>query len=278
MTRLLTRAGLVLLATLTVAYLILPVLVVIPMSFADSAFLTFPPKAFSTRWYRQLLDDPTWLASALVSLRVAVLSTICAVTLGVLAALGLVRGRYPLRGPITALLLAPIIVPYVIIGLAVYIVFLKLGLTETTLGFVLVHTALAVPYVTINVASGLVGFDRGLERAAQSLGSGPVSTFFRITFPNIAASVFAGALFAFITSWDEVVSAIFLSGPQMTTLPVRIWSGVKVSVDPSVAAISGLTLFVIIGSFVLFGAMKLTRKAVRAFKYRDSVTVIGELP
>ncbi|WP_305093922.1 ABC transporter permease [Prescottella sp. R16] len=157
------------------------------MSFADSAFLTFPPKAFSTRWYQQLLDDPTWIASALVSLRVAVLSTICAVILGVLAALGLVRGRYPLRGPIAALLLAPIIVPYVIVGLAVYIVFLKIGLTETTLGFVLVHTALAVPYVTINVASSLVSFDRGLERAAQSLGSGPVSTFFRITFPNIAA-------------------------------------------------------------------------------------------
>ncbi|MDV8070704.1 ABC transporter permease [Rhodococcus sp. IEGM 1366] len=275
MTRLLTRAGLTLLVTLTVAYLILPVLVVIPMSFADSAFLTFPPDAFSTRWYQQLLDDPTWLNSALVSLRVAVLSMICAVTLGVLAAMGLVRGKYPFRGPITALLLAPIIVPYVIVGLAVYIVFLELGLTETTLGFVLVHTALAVPYVTINVAAGLAGFDRGLELASQSLGAGPISTFFRVTFPNIAASVFAGALFAFITSWDEVVSAIFLSGAQMTTLPVRIWSGVKVQVDPTVAAISGLTLFVIIASFVLFGAMKLTRNIIRKWRYRNAVTVIG---
>lgn len=275
MTRLLTRAALIVVAAVTIAYLLMPVLVVIPMSFSDSAFLQFPPKAFSTRWYEQLINDPTWIESALVSLRVAVLSTICAVVLGVLAAMGLVRGKYPFRGALTALLLAPVIVPYVIVGLAVYIVFLKMGLTETTLGFVLVHTALAVPYVIINVASGLVSFDRGLELAAQSLGSGPISTFFRITFPNIAASVFAGALFAFITSWDEVVSAIFLSGPEMTTLPVRIWSGVKVSVDPTVAAISGLTLFVIIGSFLLFGAMKLIRLSIRTYRHRNAGATIG---
>lgn len=273
MTRILTRVGLSMLAAATIFYLILPVLVIIPMSFAKSAFLSFPPEQFSTRWYHALLEDPTWLESALWSLQVAVLATICAVILGTLAAMGLVRGRYPLRGAITALLLAPIIVPYVIVGLAVYIVFLRMGLTETPLGFVLVHTALAVPYVTINVASGLVSYDRSLELAAHSLGAGPVSTFFRVTLPNIAPSVLAGALFAFITSWDEVVTAIFLSGPRMTTLPVRIWSGVKIQIDPTVAAISGLTLFVIIASFILYGLTRLSGKVVR--KYRDRQVAAG---
>lgn len=273
MTRILTRVGLSILAAATIFYLILPVLVIIPMSFAKSAFLSFPPEQFSTRWYHALLEDPTWLESALWSLQVAVLATICAVILGTLAAMGLVRGRYPLRGAVTALLLAPIIVPYVIVGLAVYIVFLRMGLTETPLGFVLVHTALAVPYVTINVASGLVSYDRSLELAAHSLGAGPVSTFFRVTLPNIAPSVLAGALFAFITSWDEVVTAIFLSGPRMTTLPVRIWSGVKIQIDPTVAAISGLTLFVIIASFILYGLTRLSGKVVR--KYRDRQVAAG---
>ncbi|WP_182358756.1 ABC transporter permease [Tomitella gaofuii] len=278
MTRILTRAGLSLLAALTVLYLLFPVLIIVPMSFAKSAFLKFPPKEFSTRWYHQLIDDPVWIESALNSLEVAVFATICAVVLGTLAAMGLVRGRYPLRGAVTAVLLAPIIVPYVIVGLAVYIVFLRIGLTETPLGFILVHTALAVPYVTINVAAGLAGYDRDLELAAHSLGAGPVSTFFRVTLPNIAPSVLAGALFAFITSWDEVVSAIFLSGPMMRTLPVQIWSGIRVQVEPTVAAIASLTLFVIVASFVLYGLTSLSRKAVRKYLDRRVPAAIGVQP
>ncbi|QBJ96300.1 ABC transporter permease [Rhodococcus sp. ABRD24] len=275
MTRTLTRVLLGVIAALTVCYLLLPILIVIPMSFSDSSFLNFPPEGLSGRWYQRLIDDPTWLHSAATSMRVALVSTVCAVVLGVLAALGLVRGRFPFRGGITALILAPVIVPYVIVGLSVYIVFLRIGLTETTLGLVLVHTALAVPYVTINVASGLVSFDRNIELAAQSLGSGPVSTFFRITLPNIAPSVFAGAVFAFVTSWDEVVTAIFLTGPRMTTLPVRIWSGVKVQVDPTVAAISALSLFVILAAFLALGAGKLLQKALRAYRSRNVPNVIG---
>lgn len=263
MTRILTRSGLVLLAAGVGVYLLLPVLIVVPMSFSDSSFLSFPPDKFSTRWYQALLDDPAWMESALASLQVALLAAVCAVVLGVLAALALVRGSIPFRNTISAILLAPLIVPYVIVGLSVYIAFLKLGLTETTLGFVLVHTALAVPYVTINVATGLIGVDRRLEMAAMNLGAGPISTFFRITLPLIAPSVLAGALFAFITSWDEVVTAIFLSGPELTTLPVKMWSGIRVQIDPTVAAISSLSLFVILGSFLAVGLGRLIQKLVR---------------
>jgi putative spermidine/putrescine transport system permease protein len=164
---------------------------------------------------------------------------------------------------VTALVVAPIIVPYVIVGLSVYIAFLRLGLTQTTVGMVLVHTALAVPYVAINVASGLATFDRRLELAAMSLGAGPVATFFRITLPVIAPSVLAGAVFAFITSWDEVVVAIFLSGPDLSTLPVRMWSGVRVQIDPTVAAVSSLSLLATVGVFAGVGAAALARRWVR---------------
>ena len=262
MNRILARTALILLATIIGLYLLLPVLVVVPMSLSSSSFLTFPPKELSLRWYQQLLDDPSWGRSAFASLKVALLSATVSVILGTLAALALVRGRFPFRNAVTAVLLAPLIVPYVIVGLAVYIAFLNLGLTETTLGFVLVHTCLGVPYVMINVSTGLVSVDRRLEMASMNLGAGPVSTFFRITLPLILPSVLAGALFAFITSWDEVVTAIFLSGPDMTTMPVKMWSGIRVQVDPAVAAVSSLSLLVIISTFLLMGAVKMIRKMI----------------
>jgi putative spermidine/putrescine transport system permease protein len=263
MTRILTRAGLILLTVLIGIYLLLPVLVVVPMSLSNSSFLTFPPGELSLRWYHELTQDPSWIKAALSSLRIALLSAAAAVILGTLAALALVRGTIPFRNTVTAILLAPLIVPYVIVGLAVYIAFLGLGLTETTLGFVLVHTCLGVPYVMINVAAGLVTVDRRLEMAAMNLGAGPVSTFFRITLPLILPSVLAGALFAFITSWDEVVTAIFLSGPALTTLPVQMWSGIRVQIDPTVAAISSLALLTIVATFLLMGLGRLARKLIR---------------
>ncbi|SEG90119.1 putative spermidine/putrescine transport system permease protein [Thermomonospora echinospora] len=263
MTKILTRAGLAILAALIGVYLILPVLIVVPMSFSDSSFLSFPPGQMSLRWFHNILDDPIWIDSALASLKVALASSICAVVLGVLAALALVRGHIPFRNTITAILLAPLIVPYVIIGLAAYIAFLQLGLTQTTLGFVLVHTCLAVPYVVINVVAGLVSVDRRLEMAAMSLGAGPVTTFFKVTLPLILPSVLAGGLFAFFISWDEVVTAIFLSGPDLTTLPVQMWSGIRVQIDPTVAALSTLVLLVIFGSFIVLGLTRLIRQLAR---------------
>ncbi len=262
MTRILTRASLVLLAVLIGIYLLLPILVVVPMSLNNSSFLSFPPKDVSLRWYHNLIDDPTWLQSALSSLEVAALSALLAVVLGTLAALALVRGKLPFRGGITAVLLAPLIVPYVIVGLSAYIMFLRLGLTQTTLGFVLVHTSLAVPYVLINVSSGLVAVDRRLEMAAMNLGASPVQAFFRITLPMILPSVLAGALFAFIISWDEVVVAIFLAGPDLTTLPVKMWSGIRVQIDPTVAAVSSLALVVILLTFGLVGLTRLLQRII----------------
>lgn len=260
MTRLLSRAALVLLGALTGLLLILPALVVVPMSLSDSPYLTFPPEGFSTRWFQRFLEDPAWQASTMASLRVAVLVTILSIVLGTAAALGLVRGRMPFKAAISGLVVAPLIVPYVIIGLSAYALALQLGLTETTLGFVLIHTAIAVPYVVINVTASLASFDRRLEQAALSLGAGPLSTFLRVTLPIIAPGIAAGAVFAFITSWDEVVISIFLSGPGMTTLPVRMWSGVRVQIDPTVAAVSTMLLLVTVAVFAAGGVSRLLFK------------------
>lgn len=260
MTRILTRTGLILLAVLIGVYLMLPILVILPMAVSTNSFLNFPPEGFTWQWFQKLAEDPTWAEAALSSLWVALLSSGFAVVLGTLAALALVRGTFPFRGPVLMVLLSPLIVPYVIVGLAVYIAFLKVGLTETTLGFVLVHTCLGVPYVMINVCAGLVAVDRRLEMASMNLGAGPVNTFFRITLPAIAPNMMAGALFAFITSWDEVVVAIFMSGPDLTTLPVKMWAGIRVQIDPTLAAISSLVLLIILLSFLVLGLTRLIQR------------------
>jgi len=260
-TKRLCRTGLVALATLTALYLVAPAFVVIPTSFNDSSFLEFPPEEFSTRWYQAYFEDPAWVNATLNSLQIGLWVTSLSVLLGTAAALAMVRGRYPVRAVVSGLVLAPVLVPYVIIGLAVYAVFLELGLTQTILGFVLVHTALAVPFVVINVSAALVSFDERLEMAAMSLGANRVSTFLRVTLPGIAPSMMAGALFAFITSFDEVVTSVFLAGPDVSTLPVQMWSGVRVQIDPTVAAVSTMLLLVTLALFASAGL-------VRAFRVR----------
>ncbi|WP_219417653.1 ABC transporter permease [Pseudonocardia nigra] len=257
--RRIVRGALVALAVLTALYLVAPVFVVVPMSFNDSAFLEFPPQEWSLRWYESYLEDATWIDGTVNSVVIGLMVTVASVVLGVLAALAMVRGRYPLRALVSGLVLAPVLVPYVIIGLAVYAAFLRLGLTQTTLGFVLVHTALAVPFVVINVSSALVRFDRHLEMAAMSLGAGRISTFVRITLPVIAPSVLSGALFAFITSFDEVVVSVFLAGPDLTTLPVEMWSGIRVQIDPTVAAVSTMLLLVTLALFASAGLARALR-------------------
>lgn len=257
------RAALAVLVGLVALYLVLPVFVVVPASFSDSSFLKFPPEQLSLRWYEAFFTDEEWTAGAVASLRIGILVTLLSVVLGTAGALAMVRGRYPLRSAVSGLLLAPILVPYVITGLGVYALFLQLGLTETTTGFVLVHTALSVPYVVISVSSALASVDRGLELAAMNLGAGPVGTFARITLPLILPGMLSGAVFAFATSFDEVVSSVFLSGPDMTTLPVQMWSGVRVSVDPTVAAASSMLLLITLSLFAATGAARLARRLRR---------------
>jgi putative spermidine/putrescine transport system permease protein len=246
------RVALVAFCVLVAAFFILPILIVIPLSFSGVSGSQFPPPSYSLEWYKNFFINPSWTSALSTSVKVVIPVVILSTTIGTAAAFGIVRGRFPGRALVNALIMAPMIVPYVVTGLGMYAVFLGLGFAGTIPGLVLAHTALALPFVVVMVASVLSTFDRRLELAAMNLGAGPVKTFFRITLPIILPGVLAGALFAFATSWDEVVVAIFLSSGTTYTLPVQIWSGIRFAIDPTIAAVS--TLLITFTTAVLIGA------------------------
>jgi putative spermidine/putrescine transport system permease protein len=233
--------GLKLFGGLVAFWLVLPILIVVPLSFNGKASFDFPPKSWSLQWYHNLFSNSAWSDSLLHSLEIALLVVVLATVLGTTCAMGLDRGKFPGKGIVRAIVLSPMIIPVVIIAVGVYAVFLPWRLVGHELGFVLAHTALAIPFVVVTVSTSLNGFDRRLEQAAASLGSSRQSTFFRVTLPLILPGVFAGAVLAFITSFDEVVEALFLSNPNLRTLPVQMWNTLQ-NVDPTIVAASTLVL------------------------------------
>jgi putative spermidine/putrescine transport system permease protein len=223
-------------AALVLAFLILPLVVIIPLSFTSGAFLTFPLPGLSLRWYEQLAASPPWRLSLWNSLIVASIATVIATALGTLAAVGLARISFPGKGLVMGLLLSPMIVPIVIVAAGVYFFFVPLGLTGSLVGLALAHAALGAPFVLITVGATLSGFDYRLVQAAQSLGAPPPVVFRSITLPLIAPGVISGALFAFITSFDEVVVAMFLTGPGERTLPRQMFDGIRENISPTILA------------------------------------------
>jgi putative spermidine/putrescine transport system permease protein len=241
---------LIVVAVLVAILLIAPTVLVITMSFSSGNTLAFPPPGWSVQWYENFVTDQGWRDAFLHSLRVAAISTGLATVLGTATALGLVRGRFPLRGAAMGIVVSPMIVPVIVIAVGMYLFYVRWGLQGSMWGLVVAHTSLAMPLVIVNVMASLQNFDRNLEMAAQNLGAGPVRTFARITLPLILPGVIAGALFAFITSWDEVVTAIFLSSPLVRTLPVVMWTEVQNEVNPTIAAVASILTFVTILLFV----------------------------
>lgn len=229
---------------LTVIYLLAPTLVVIPMSFTEARILSFPPQGFSLQWYERMFTDRQWSSGMVNSAIVAVLTAAIATFLGTLAALGLNRGRFPGRSLMNGLVIAPLVVPVVIIAIGMFSLFVQWRIAGSVVGLVVAHTALALPFVVVSVSASLRTMDRNLELAAANLGANPRQSFTRITLPIILPGVVAGAIFAFITSWDEVVVAIFLTSARFRTLPVEMWEQVRQVVDPTVAAVA-TTLFLV---------------------------------
>jgi putative spermidine/putrescine transport system permease protein len=238
------------LGALTVFYLLAPTLVIIPMSFTESSTLSFPPDGFSLRWYDQMLTRSEWSTGLRNSGLVAVLTAVLATVLGTLGALGLTRGHFPGRSLVNGLALSPLIVPVVIIAIGMFSLFVQWRISGSIVGLVAAHTALALPFVIVNVATSLRTMDRNLELAAANLGATPARSFLRVTLPIIFPGVLAGAIFAFITSWDEVVVAIFLTSARFRTLPVEMWEQVRQVVDPTVAAVA-TTLLVVTTALLL---------------------------
>ncbi|HEY2055595.1 MAG TPA: ABC transporter permease [Solirubrobacterales bacterium] len=225
---------------IVVVILLAPTAIVIPMSFSGSSTFEFPPKEWSTKWYDNFFSSHDWTSSLITSIEVGLLVAVLATVLGVAAAFALDRTGFRGKSILRQLVLAPMIMPSIVVAISVYAVFLRWHLSGNILGFVLAHTTLAVPLVIVSVGTSLAGYDRTLERAAASLGAGPVTTFVRVMLPLIAPGVAAGFAFAFVTSLDEVVVALFLSTPEVRTLPVQMYDAVTLEINPTIAAASSL--------------------------------------
>ncbi len=236
------RAALWALAGLGFAFLLGPVLIIIVVSFSGAEYLRFPPPTFSLRWYDRFFGGREWRAAIWVSVQVAVLATLIATSVGTLASLGLVRGRFRGKGVAYALLLSPMIVPTIITAIALYFLFAGLGAIGSVLAMALGHTVLSLPVVVIIVSASLQGFDGRLEQAALSLGASPFVAVRRVTLPLIAPAVVSAALFAFLGSFDDLLIPLFLARIGSETLTVRIWNSLHLEVDPTIAAVSAVLI------------------------------------
>ncbi|MDN7176843.1 ABC transporter permease [Caballeronia sp. SEWSISQ10-4 2] len=251
------------LAVLTLLYLILPVLAIVPLSFSSSTFLVYPIPGWSLRWYENLIGSAEWRMAAKNSFIVAPSATVVATVLGTLAAIGLTKANFLGKTLLMAVLISPMIVPVVVVGVGMYLFFAPLGLANTYVGLILAHASLGVPFVVTTVAATLQGFNYNLVRASLSLGANPVTTFFRITLPVIAPGVISGALFAFATSFDEVVVTLFLAGANQTTLPRQMFTGIRENISPTIAALA--TILIVFSTGLLLALEWLRgRNAARA--------------
>jgi len=230
------------LCVLVLVFLLLPIVVIIPLSFSNSTFLAYPIEGWSLQWYREVFASDAWIRATRNSFIVAPAATLVATTLGTMAAVGLARVQFAGKGLVNALLISPMVVPIVVVGVSTYLFFARIGLSDSYLGLILVHAALGAPFVVTTVLATLQGFNHNLVRASLSLGADPLTTFFRVTLPVIAPGVISGALFAFATSFDEVVVTLFLAGPSQTTLPRQMFTGIRENISPAVAAVATLLI------------------------------------
>lgn len=257
-----------LMAGLALVFLIAPLLVIVPLSFNAEPFFTFTDKmlsfdaeGYSTRWYRAIFDDPVWSKALGNSLVIGGAATLIATVLGTLAAMGLARGNVPMKGAIMGLIVSPMITPVIIAATGMYFFYTDLELTQSHLGLIAAHAALGAPFVVITVTASLTGYDWNLSRAGLSLGASPMTTFFRVTLPLILPGVVSGALFAFATSFDEVVTVLFLGGPEQVTIPRKMWSGIREQISPAILAAA--TLLIVVAAALLVCVEWLRRRGER---------------
>lgn len=249
---------------LVIVFLIAPILVPVPLSFNSQPFFTFPLAGISTRWYHDVLGPGEWRAGILHSLLIASLTTIIATTLGTLAAVGLSSPRFPARRLVTVLLLSPLAVPVIITAVGAYLFYAPLGLASTFQGIILAHTVLASPFVVVTVGASLSGFDRTMMRAASSCGARPVLAFRKVMLPLILPGLLSGAAFAFVTSFDEVVVALFLASADQRTLPIVMFTGLREQLSPAITAAA--TLMMSVSILLLVVAEILRRRMQRRMR------------
>lgn len=260
---------------LVLLFLILPILIVIPISFNDSSFLSFPRGAWSLRWYEEFFLSDRWTAAVKNSIIIAFFSTILSTTLGTLAALGLSRANFPARALVMAVLISPMVVPIVITAAALYFFYANplvvtqeplIILNNTYVGVILAHTLLATPFVVITVTATLTGFDQSMIRAGASLGAPPATVFRRVILPLISPGVISGALFAFVTSWDEVVVVLFVGSSDQRTLPRQMFSGIREMISPTITAAATVLISVAVVMLVTVELLRRRSEHLRGIR------------
>lgn len=253
------RAFKILYATLAMVFLVAPLLVILPLAFTSSAFLTYPIPSFSFRWFEELVESEFWSRSIVNSLIIASGTTALATVLGSAAALGLRSRGLPFRGALRTTFLLPMVAPAVVLGVGMQVLFVRLGLSSSYVGVIAAHTVLAIPFVVISVGGALAGIDGRVEQAAASLGASPARVFRRVTLPLAMPGVLSGAALAFAISLDEVVLTLFVAGPNQRTLARQMFSTLRENIGPEIAAAA---FVIIVGTIMVAGAMLIGRRRV----------------
>ncbi|HYG42770.1 MAG TPA: ABC transporter permease [Bordetella sp.] len=252
------RLILALYAGLVLLFICLPVAIVIPMSFSDSSTLEFPPPGYSLRWYYAFFQDPRWVEALRNSIWVATASSLIALILGSIAAYGLVRGSFRGRSFLELNFAAPMVIPHVITGVALYIFFARIGMLGTMPGLIVAHSVLAVPYVVLVVSTGLSTLDVRIEQVAYTLGATRATVLWRVVAPNLIPNLFAAWLFAFMISFDEITVTVFLAGTN-DTIPKRMFTQLLERIDPTITAVA--TILIAISILVAIAIAGLMRRA-----------------
>jgi putative spermidine/putrescine transport system permease protein len=246
---------------LVLLFLISPILAIIPLSFNSVPFFSYPMPGLSLRWYEDFLFTDRWRGALENSIFIAVSVTLLSTTLGTLAALGLSRANFPYRNAMMSILISPIVVPVVITAVGMYFFYADIGMLNTYTGLILAHTTLATPFVVITVTATLIGFDHSLTRAAASLGAEPVRVFFKVILPLILPGMISGSLFAFGTSFDEVVVVLFVASPEQRTLPKVMFAGIREQISPTITAAA--TILILVSVAMLTTVELLRRRSER---------------
>ncbi|MFT5259939.1 MAG: putative spermidine/putrescine transport system permease protein [Saprospiraceae bacterium] len=253
------RLWLYIVAGIIMILLVIPTLIVIPMSFSDSQYLEFPPEVWSTRWYEVYVESAKWMRATVTSFKVGILTMLVATPLGTMAAYALFVSGHRAARALFAFMLTPMIVPVILIAIGTFYAYGKVGLNNTITGLVLAHTVLAAPLIMIVITSALRNYDLDQERVARSLGATRTKAFFTITLPQIKFSIVTAALLAFLTSFDEVIISIFVSGGKNATLTKHMFSALRDFIDPTIAAIS--TIMVVVSTTLLVATQILAGKS-----------------
>lgn len=244
-------------AVAAMTFLLAPLVAILPLAFTSSIFLNYPVPGYSTRWFAELFTADVWRRAIVNSLIIGLGVTVLSTVLGTLAALGLRERRLPFSGFMRTAFLLPMVVPAVVLGVGMQLLFVRMGLANSYLGVIFAHTVIAVPFVFVNVAGALEGVDTRVEKAAASLGASPVTTFRRVTLPLAIPGIVSGAVFAFATSLDEVVLTLFVAGPNQRTLARQMFSTIRENISPAIAAAAFLF---IVGTILAALAVMLVRR------------------